>query len=891
MANEELAQRGYIQKNVLKGDGYGPYESFNLGATSVTELIKCGLSVSIPTKVPFKFKEYKGSKSPHGVKLDRLFCDRSSGILRPNFVAEWKKVTEFNDEKKQAKACEQALFDAYVFGVKWACATDGATFIYIDVEASIASGELVRSNESRTLTPSLIEDFLTPATELKDPTDLAKRIWQKIWQATKEEPKACLLTFVELFMLKFLSDNLPADIMPRNLSFYELVKGTDDEFKDTHGKSQIEHYVSSIRPHVKSLFPEATVVKDENLAKFFGLGSVTSKTSVINGFAFLRSASVESAASFNRTFMDILKDLSQFGSLTRIDPEFKMRLYETFLKNTPSQQSLGQFFTPRNVVKEIVRMAQLNKLEDGALVLDPAAGVGGFVLEPLLMEEALPGNFEIKNGKPSARVRVVGIDSDISTHILAKANTLIHLSDLLSKPSTTLPALNQLMAQTFILMNNNETLGSLEYPVVNDADVILANPPYVTDGSAIYRKEIGHIVGARNNKNLKDYYSGWGLGLEALFIRYISGALKPGGRAFVIVPLGYLNRSESKPKQKLLDECNIIASISLPRRTFFNTNQATSILVLEKRHTKGDDRPDVMCAYIRSIGESLDTYRLPEPENNDLRGATDFFISLHGSGNGLAPKPNFIKVVSADEFTMNDRWDVDRFWTEEEKVQLGLQDPVVTETEFLDSARGQIVDLLAEIKALRELDRTAAEKFEPFSLSNANLFTIRSGQRIRNVDIKANPGDIPVYSCFKERETIKGMVDETYLTEHGFIIEAVDRPVVTIAANGSVGTVFTRAERCMLTDDLIIVEPTHEDIDIGYLAIAIRKAVAGKGFGYEAKLFKGRVEQLVIDLPMADEENFDVAIQHEEAARFERLEEIRKLISGFGSWGREIKVS
>ena len=421
MANEELEQRGYIEKGALKGTGYGRYEAFNLGATSISELVKCGLPISVPTNIPFKFKEYKGNKVPKNLKVDQLYCDRSSGTLKPVFVAEWKKVSEFDTPKKQIKACEQALFDAYVFGVSYACATDGKSYIYVDVAASIVSGELARSSETRPLTPSLVEDFLTPNVDLKDPTDLAKRIWQKIWQATKEEPKACLLTFVELFMLKFLSDNLSSEIMPKNLTFYELVKGNDDEFKDTHGKSQIEHYVTSIRPHVKSLFPEATVVKDESLAKLFGLGSVTSKTSVINGFAFLRSASIESAASFNRTFMEILKDLNQFGSLTSIDPEFKMRLYETFLKNTPSQQSLGQFFTPRNVVKEIVRMAQLNKLQDGSLVLDPAAGVGGFILEPLLMDEALPNNFSIKNGKPFSRVRVVGIDSDVSTHILAKA--------------------------------------------------------------------------------------------------------------------------------------------------------------------------------------------------------------------------------------------------------------------------------------------------------------------------------------------------------------------------------------------------------------------------------------------------------------------------------------
>ena len=135
------------------------------------------------------------------------------------------------------------------------------------------------------------------------------------------------------------------------------------------------------------------------------------------------------------------------------------------------------------------------------------------------------------------------------------------------------------------------------------------------------------------------------------------------------------------------------------------------------------------------------------------------------------------------------------------------------------------------------------------------------------------------------------MVDEDYLIAKRFRIEDPDTPVVTIAANGSVGAVFTRAERCMLTDDLIIVEPKHKDIDIGYLAIAIRKAIAGKGYGYEAKLFKGRVEQIIVHLPVLDGGKFDISIQKDEAARYERLEDIRKLITGFGSWGREIKVS
>jgi type I restriction enzyme M protein len=47
-------------------------------------------------------------------------------------------------------------------------------------------------------------------------------------------------------------------------------------------------------------------------------------------------------------------------------------------------------------------------------------------------------------------------------------------------------------------MNSNETLGSLEFPPKSCVDVVLANPPYVTQGSAIYRKEIAAVSGMRN---------------------------------------------------------------------------------------------------------------------------------------------------------------------------------------------------------------------------------------------------------------------------------------------------------------------------------------------------------------------------------------------------------
>lgn len=460
MANEELVQRKYLATGALRGDPFGFFEELNLGATSVAELKTAGLDFAVAPSVIYAFAEYKRPKGLASCKPDRVLLDRRKGSPVPVAIAEHKGPTKMRTAKEFKRACEQSLFAAAVMGVRVAVATDGTKHHYVDVEASLNEGVLKFFTEPRELNPAVLEDLLTgDAAVAKNPHQLAQTVWQIIWHATKEEPKQCLLTFVELFVLKFLSDNLAASALPRALSFYELLQHPTDFF-NKHGKTAISYYVTQIRPHIKTLFPDNVVGGDPAVADLFGLKTVVSKTSIINGFAFLRS-STEPLDSFNRTFREILDAFKHFGSLRSIDPEFKLRLYETFLKNTPRQQKLGQFFTPRNVVRQMIRMAQLGTLANDAIVLDPAAGVGGFVLEPLLLPEALPGNLAITSGHPVRRVKTIGVDMDANTHILAKANTLLHLAELLRQPSTTLPALNEAMADTFVLMNANETLGEV----------------------------------------------------------------------------------------------------------------------------------------------------------------------------------------------------------------------------------------------------------------------------------------------------------------------------------------------------------------------------------------------------------------------------------------------
>lgn len=218
------------------------------------------------------------------------------------------------------------------------------------------------------------------------------------------------------------------------------------------------------------------------------------------------------------------------------------------------------------------------------------------------------------------------------------------------------------------------------------------------------------VSGPRNGKLLKDYYDRAGLGVEALFIRYISGALKPGGRAFVIVPQGLLNRTEPGPKQQLLDECNLLASIQLPRNTFFNTAQKTYVLVLERRHTPVDPRPDVVCGLARSIGETLDWRRTPTPEDNDLAAIAEAFVFRDSGDPSLADASPVVKVVPAESFGPDDRWDVVRFWSDDELVKLGETTSPVERVAFIENARSTLDGLVSDLDDTKsELEKLTSE--------------------------------------------------------------------------------------------------------------------------------------------------------------------------------------
>src|SRR5205823_686251 len=131
-------------------------------------------------------------------------------------------------------------------------------------------------------------------------------------------------------------------------------------------------------------------------------------------------------------------------------------------------------------------------------------------------------------------------------------------------------------------------------------------------------------------------------------------------------------------------------------------------------------------------------------------------------------------------------WDIARFWPEEELVELGVQAAAVERTEFIDDAITQIEEIVADLASAKaELAALTDGPTATVSLSDDKFFIVRSGERVRNEDIEKNRGDVPVFSCFKEANAIKGSISAKWLKANKIPVET--KPLVTVIANGEGG--------------------------------------------------------------------------------------------------------
>lgn len=374
-----------------------------------------------------------------------------------------------------------------------------------------------------------------------------------------------------------------------------------------------------------------------------------------------------------------LENIFLFG----IDADLNGRLFETFLNATMRGKDLGQFFTPRSVVKLGTKIARIkvgvlqeNGTRHTDTVLDACCGTGGFLIEALgEMWKRVELNSSLTETEKEnlkyeiATQKIVGIDVGREPAVarIARMNMYLHgdggssifQADALDKQLRNNPG------DSIELQNEKNQLRSMAQRNGGFADIVLTNPPFAktydrsteSEASILDEYELAYNMngGRRTPRN--------SLKSSIMFIERYHNFLKPGGIMVTVIDDGILGGKDYKWVRDYIRKKFIIkAVISLPGDAFQRSlaRVKTSFLVLEKRVNENlQEQPSVFmypCQYVgiddpsrqRVLPIDRENRRLAEQEIETVLSAYELFLQGDQSVSEY--------IVSADRIA--DRMDV-----------------------------------------------------------------------------------------------------------------------------------------------------------------------------------------------------------------------------------------
>jgi type I restriction enzyme M protein len=256
-------------------------------------------------------------------------------------------------------------------------------------------------------------------------------------------------------------------------------------------------------------------------------------------------------------------------------------LYEGLLeKNAAEKKSgAGQYFTPRRLIDCMVR---LTRPQPGEVIQDPAAGTGGFIVAAdRFIKDATDDLFKLAKDKAEFQRRLAYIGAELvpDTHRLLLMNLMLHgIEAPIESADSLSPA--------------GEALGK--------ADLILTNPPFGTKkgGGRPTRADFS-ITADTSNKQLA-------------FVEHIVRALKPGGRAAVVLPDNVLFEDNTGRRLRtwLMDLCDLHTILRLPTGIFYAQGVKTNVLFFTRGQS---DSGNTRAVWVYDLRASMPAFGKTRP--------------------------------------------------------------------------------------------------------------------------------------------------------------------------------------------------------------------------------------------------------------------------------------
>ena len=319
------------------------------------------------------------------------------------------------------------------------------------------------------------------------------------------------------------------------------------------------------------------------------------------------------------TIKAIVEMIENFN-LRSVEEDINGKVFETFLEAAVRGKELGQFFTPRSVVKFMTKMSGLrikrnneNEEYESDTVLDGSCGTGGFLIFALSnLFNKIPGSVSDKD-KIKKKIRedsLYGIDASEDDIVpITRMNMYLHgdggshifLADTLDKDLYIEKGLEN--ERKTEMEELKKILDSRKF------DVVLTNPPFSMkyeqskpDEKRILEQYEVALLSGTLTKSLKS---------NIMFIERYHDLLKPGGKLLTVIDESVLNtegqgKSMKRFREWLRKKFIIRSIISLPKNTFVNqdTGVKTSVLYLTKRTSKSEKQPEVFMAISKDVGHN-----------------------------------------------------------------------------------------------------------------------------------------------------------------------------------------------------------------------------------------------------------------------------------------------
>lgn len=470
---------------------------------------------------------------------------------------------------------------------------------YAKLQEYISKTKLVKNNKNVKEESDLVTLYKI---DKEDAQKLFVSCHDKIWKADKMNPQSAFMEFTKLICLKLYHDRrLHEEKNPQLDAVGNLIVPKHViNFSTAWINSRKENKNPISEIHYKNLLEEIEEdIINKNKKRMFSTDDKIDLTP--------------------ETIKTVVGKLEKYD-LYGIDDDLNGRLFETFLNATMRGKELGQYFTPRSIVKLAVRLADIKVREDHIdIVLDACCGTGGFLIEAFAnMKNTVNNNTaysnKIKNQliKKIAQNSIFGIDAAknpmlariarINMYLHGDGGSHIYFADSLEKTLR----INE--TNTLETRKDMEDLKK-QLKIIDGFDVVLTNPPFSMSYSkkdeverAILlqydlakKKPIDRILLSNTRNSL---ISG------IMFIERYYDLMAHDGKLLLVIDESVLSAPTYKFVREFIRQRFLVrAVVSLHGDSFqmSNSRVKTSLLYLEKKNEQ-DTQPNIFMYLSTKLG-------------------------------------------------------------------------------------------------------------------------------------------------------------------------------------------------------------------------------------------------------------------------------------------------